>query len=228
MIIGSVNLAAPHAIGGGTLACSGLAPVLMAMDAVPNQVTIYSRATYNTPQQKQTTYTVNSIGGNSIAIGSALVGSDQAFAAGDLVYLQYVGAAGAGTGTVTSIATTAPITGGTITGTGTIALTPLGYTVATTTFGSTTTFNLSTSSKFQVTLTSNATLALSNDPGSGQFTVILLQDGTGSRTVTWWSGILWVGGTVPTLTTTASKRDVFSFIEVSLGVYLGFVAGQNL
>jgi hypothetical protein len=59
-------------------------------------------------------------------------------------------------------------------------------------------------------------------------TLILKQDGTGSRTVTWWSGILWTAGTTPTLTTTINKYDIFMFLRISSGVYLGFTVGQNL
>lgn len=82
-----------------------------------------------------------------------------------------------------------------------------------------------------VILGGNRTLALTNQIVDQQLTIVLQQDATGSRTVTWWSGILWPGGSAPTLTTTANKRDVFTFKVVSLGVspvYLGFIAGQNL
>jgi hypothetical protein len=88
MIIGSVSLAGGHTIGSGTLICSGLAPVLLAMDTVPTRVTVFARAVYNTLQQKQTTFAVSSIGGDRIALGGVLAGSDQAFVAGDYVWLQ--------------------------------------------------------------------------------------------------------------------------------------------
>lgn len=59
----------------------------------------------------------------------------------------------------------------------------------------------------------NATLTFSNPPPAGSLvTVVLVQDGTGSRTVTWPATVKWSGGTAPTLTTTASKRDVFQFM----------------
>jgi len=54
------------------------------------------------------------------------------------------------------------------------------------------------------------------------------QDATGSRTVTWFSGITWAGGSAPTLTTTANKTDSFGFQQISAGVYLGFVIAQNI
>ena len=56
----------------------------------------------------------------------------------------------------------------------------------------------------------------------------LLQDGTGSRTVTWFSTIKWAGGSAPTLTTTASKADVFGFLCTATDAYDGFVVGQNI
>jgi hypothetical protein len=93
--------------------------------------------------------------------------------------------------------------------------------------GTTVTFDLAAHSKWKVTLGGNRTLALSNPTASSPFTIALTQDGTGSRTVTWFSGISWSGGTAPTLTTTAGKTDVFTFLTISAGVYLGFVAGQN-
>lgn len=94
--------------------------------------------------------------------------------------------------------------------------------------GATVTFDLSTTNKHSVTLGGNRTLALSNGADGQTFTVILKQDGSGSKTVTWWAGILWPAGVAPTLTTTADKYDVFAFIRISSGVYLGFTVGQNL
>lgn len=94
--------------------------------------------------------------------------------------------------------------------------------------GATITFNLSSGNKQRVTLGGNRALALSN-PGTGQvFLLRLLQDGTGSRTVTWFNTIKWAGGSAPTLTTTASKADVFGFIQTGTDTYDGFVVGQNL
>lgn len=94
--------------------------------------------------------------------------------------------------------------------------------------GATVTFDLAVANKHTVTLGGNRTLALSN-PQTGQvFMIRLLQDGTGSRTVTWFSGISWAGGTTPTLTTTANKADIFGFLCTGSGAYSGFVIGQNI
>lgn len=74
----------------------------------------------------------------------------------------------------------------------------------------------------------NITVALSNDTNNQIFLVSLTQDSTGSRTVTWFTTIKWAGGTVPTLTTTANKRDTFGFIRTGSGTYDGFIIGQNI
>lgn len=94
--------------------------------------------------------------------------------------------------------------------------------------GATITFDLDTSNSFTVTLGGNRTLALSN-ADTGQFFVIdLVQDGTGSRTVTWFGTIKWAGGSAPTLTTTLNKTDSFGFKCTGAGTYNGYIIGQNL
>lgn len=90
------------------------------------------------------------------------------------------------------------------------------------------TFDLNLSDKHQVTLAGNRTLALVNDNDGQTFLIITQQDATGGRVPVWWAGILWPGGTVPTMTATAGKRDVFSFLRLSTGVYLGWLIGANM
>ena len=94
--------------------------------------------------------------------------------------------------------------------------------------GSTITFDLNSSNTHSVTLGGNRTLALSNASVGQKFIIRLTQDGTGSRTVTFFSTIKWAGGVAPTLTTTANKTDVFGFICTSAGNFDGFVVGYNL
>jgi hypothetical protein len=43
----------------------------------------------------------------------------------------------------------------------------------------------------------------------------LTQDGTGSRTITSWTGVTWLNGVTPTLRTTASAYDLLEFTFVS-------------
>ena len=93
--------------------------------------------------------------------------------------------------------------------------------------GATITFDLSAGNKHRVTLGGNRTLALSNVQNGQAFVVALIQDGTGSRTVTWFSTVSWAGGSAPTLTTTAGKADVFGFIQTGSNTYYGFIIGLN-
>ena len=74
----------------------------------------------------------------------------------------------------------------------------------------------------------NITIALSNATVGQVFMIRILQDATGSRTVTWFTTIKWAGGSAPTLTTTASKADTMGFICTGSGTYDGFVIGQNI
>jgi hypothetical protein len=74
----------------------------------------------------------------------------------------------------------------------------------------------------------NITLSISN-PTVGQcFLVEIVQDGTGSRTVTWFTTIKWMGGSAPALTTTANKKDTFGFRVTGSGTYDGYIVGMNI
>ena len=94
--------------------------------------------------------------------------------------------------------------------------------------GATITFDLDEASTHTVTLGDNRTLAISNEDAGQKFIINLVQDGTGSRTVTWFSTIKWAGGSAPTLTTTADKADSFGFLCTGTDAYYGFVIGQNI
>ena len=94
--------------------------------------------------------------------------------------------------------------------------------------GATVTFNLAASNVHTVTLGGNRTLAISNATAGQYFAIELVQDGTGSRTVTWFTTIKWVGNTAPTLTTTANKKDTFMFRVTGSGTYDGYIVGMNI
>lgn len=101
--------------------------------------------------------------------------------------------------------------------------------VYTPTAGSTVSMNLAGSNQHFITMPAgNVTLTLSNSTNNKIFSVAITQDSVGSRTVTWFAGISWAGGTAPTLTTTALKRDVFGFMRTASNAYDGFVIGQNI
>lgn len=74
----------------------------------------------------------------------------------------------------------------------------------------------------------NITIAISNEAAGQIFLVEITQDGIGSRTVTWFSTIKWAGGSAPTLTTAANKRDTIGFRVTGTDTYDGFIVGQNI
>ena len=76
-----------------------------------------------------------------------------------------------------------------------------------------------------ITLTGNATITMPTATSGKSFILLLKQDGTGSRTVTW-STVKWPAGTAPTITSTASKQDIFSFFADGTNWY-GVTVGQN-
>lgn len=93
----------------------------------------------------------------------------------------------------------------------------------------TATLDLSLSDQHDITMPAgNITIALSNDTNNQLFMITTTQDATWSRTVTWFSTIKWAGGSAPTLTTTASKRDMFGFKRTGSGTYDWFVIAQNI
>ena len=106
--------------------------------------------------------------------------------------------------------------------------TALKTTLKSNTDASTVTFDLNVANTHTVTLGDNRTLAISNETAGQKFIINLVQDGTGSRTVTWFSTIKWAGGSAPTLTTTANKADSFGFLCTGTDAYYGFVIGQNI
>ena len=83
---------------------------------------------------------------------------------------------------------------------------------ATLTDGATITWDVSTAQVAKVTLGGNRTLSAPTNSATGQFiSLLVIQDGTGSRTLTWNSAYEFASDTAPTLTTTASLGDLFTF-----------------
>jgi len=78
--------------------------------------------------------------------------------------------------------------------------------------GATISWNMSTQSVAKVTLGGNRTIAAPTNGSTGQFASLLVaQDGTGGRTLTWNAVYEFASDTAPTLTATASLGDLFVF-----------------
>lgn len=129
------------------------------------------------------------------------------------------------------------VSGGDVTLTGTQTLTNKtveagtftnGYTeeVATANTSTAYTIDLANGSVQILTLTGNCTFTFPTATAGKSFILLLLQDGTGSRTATWPSSVKWPSSTAPTITATASKGDKYVF--TADGTYWwGSNAGQN-
>jgi FtsP/CotA-like multicopper oxidase with cupredoxin domain len=76
-----------------------------------------------------------------------------------------------------------------------------------------------------VTLTANATITMPTAAAGKSFLLILRQDATGNRSVTW-TTVNWAGASAPTITGTASKQDIYSFFSDGTSWY-GVTVGQN-
>ena len=88
----------------------------------------------------------------------------------------------------------------------------LNYSETTLTDGSSITWDASTQDVAKVTLAGNRTLGSASNGTTGQFiSLLIIQDGTGSRTLTWNAAYEFASDTAPTLTTTANLGDVFVF-----------------
>lgn len=77
------------------------------------------------------------------------------------------------------------------------------------------------------TLTGNVTFSFSNARVGTTYVLVLQQDGTGGRTITWPAGIRWPGGTAPTPNTTANRVSIFTFVPFSTSVLMGSLVGTN-
>jgi hypothetical protein len=77
----------------------------------------------------------------------------------------------------------------------------------------------------QLTLTGNATITMPTATAGKSFIIMLKQDATGGRSVTW-TTVKYPGGTAPTITATASKQDIFSFFADGTNWY-GTLIGLN-
>ena len=77
-----------------------------------------------------------------------------------------------------------------------------------------------------LTLTGNCTFTFPTATSGKSFMLLLKQDATGSRTVTWPAAVKWPASTAPTITSTASKADKYIFTADGTYWY-GTTAGQN-
>jgi hypothetical protein len=107
------------------------------------------------------------------------------------------------------------------------------YTELNSTLTATATTNIDCSLGNVTTVTMSASitsLTFSNIPASGRaytITLILTQDATGGRSITWPASVKWAGGVAPSLSA-ASKTDIVSLLTKDGGTtWFGFIGGLN-
>lgn len=94
--------------------------------------------------------------------------------------------------------------------------------------GTTVTLNCAAADRHIITMPAgNVTIALSNVSTNQPVLIEIIQDATGGRTVTWFSGIGWDGGVAPLLTATGGKKDSFGILCTGSGAYDGTIVLQN-
>jgi len=81
----------------------------------------------------------------------------------------------------------------------------------------------------RITLTASCTLTFPAATAGRSFRLVLIQDATGSRLVTWPVSILkWVGGTAPVLSTGVGKIDYLWFVCTDGTNWAGFTTGLDV
>jgi hypothetical protein len=94
------------------------------------------------------------------------------------------------------------------------------------------TLDFETGNVFDVVLTQDVgSLILAHPPAAGRAgscSIILRQDATGGRTLTWPASVKWAGGSPPPITSAADAIDVYALITRDGGEsWFGFPAGQD-
>lgn len=88
----------------------------------------------------------------------------------------------------------------------------IGFTQQSTTGDGTTTIDWKLGNKFKFTFgAQNDTLTFTAPTNPCNILLVIVQDGTGSRTITWPGTVKWADGTAPTLTTAGNAIDIVSF-----------------
>ena len=111
-----------------------------------------------------------------------------------------------------------PLAGGTITGPLVINDSVAVEILATTSSSNSITLDMGAACHHSITLAENTTFQDPSNEVAGQSgSIIITQDGTGSRTAAWNSAFKWTGGTAPTLSTAANAVDRIDYLVVAAG-----------
>ena len=213
----NADINASAAIAGSKLADDSITEAKLDIHAAPTGTDKFLKYTSNGMEWVVPSYTTNTdtqlsteqvqdIAGPLIATGGTKTGITITYqdADGDMDF-------------VVDDTTKLPLAGGTITGPLVID-DSVGATITAATSSSGITLDLGASVHHSVTLAHNTTFADPSNEVAGQSgSIIITQDGTGSRTAAWNSAWKWTGGTAPTLSTAASAVDRIDYLVVAAG-----------
>jgi hypothetical protein len=83
-----------------------------------------------------------------------------------------------------------------------------------------------------LTLEGDVTLSFINavaDPPGNSFSLVIEQDATGGRSISWPSSVEWDGGSSPSLSTAAGDKHLLSFLTTDGGsTWVGLVSAEGL
>src|SRR3954469_22864180 len=79
--------------------------------------------------------------------------------------------------------------------------------------GSTVTFDADLAKSFQVTLAGNRSLVIAGGRDGDEVAILLIQDSSGSRSVTWGSNVTWEANQAPNITTAAGGMNLITLIK---------------
>ena len=198
----NVTIGSGISFAGGTLSATGSGGTVTAVSVASANGFTGTSSGGATPALTLATSVTGLLKGNGTAMSAATAGTD------------YV------TPTGSETLTNKTIEAGTFTN---------GYTeeVATANTSTAYTIDLANGSVQILTLTGNCTFTFPTATAGKSFILLLKQDATGSRTVTWPAAVKWPGGTAPTITSTASKADKYVFTADNNSNWVGSNAGQN-
>jgi hypothetical protein len=106
---------------------------------------------------------------------------------------------------------------------GTVSVAKASVLSQTLTDGSTINWDTSLGQVATVTLGGARTMAAPSNLKVGTYILHVVQDGSGGRTISWNSVFKWPAGIAPTLTSTANRRDLFSFVCDGTNLYGSFL-----
>jgi hypothetical protein len=95
--------------------------------------------------------------------------------------------------------------------------------------GTSATIDLNNGNFVTAILSGSCTFTFTNPASeASSFTLLLTNDGTSDRTITWPASVVWPGGTIPNRTTAANKTDIYVFFTVNSGTkWYGNLAQYN-